>query len=122
MDHQLARIRLASNRIQDRRAADRDRRLLEGTMKYRGQFHHVEVHSLSESGAYAVGPITPELTDAIVLNIDLPHLGGSVMITGRVRRVGLGSRSMERRGGFAIEFTRFYSQFGRDTLTDHISA
>ena len=116
----LARIRLARKSIKERRTRDRDRRLLEATMKYRGQFHHVEVRDLSLSGAYAVAGLTPDLADSVTLNIELPHLGGTVMITGRVRRVGLGSRALERQGGFGIEFTRFYTSVGRQTLQHHL--
>ena len=113
---------LARKRDAERRSGNRDRRILEATMKYRGGFHHVDVHSLSESGLYVVGSIMPRMTDSITLNIDLPHLGGSVMITGRVRRVGLGSRALERQGGFGIEFTRFYTTVGRQTLLQHLYA
>ncbi len=117
----LARLRLHKRRIANRRTAERDRRLLDGTMKYRGQFHHVELRDLSASGAYAVAPVTPALTDSITLSIDMPHLGSTVMVTGRVRRVGLSSRALERAGGFAIEFTRFYTPVGRQTLGAHLA-
>lgn len=117
----LARIRLVRKSAPERRVAARDRRLLEATVKYRGQFHHLEVHDLSESGAWAIGPFVPALADALTLNIDMPHLGGSVMITGRVRRVGLSNRALARQGGFGIEFTRFYSPVGRQTLQSHLA-
>lgn len=102
----------------ERRERDRDRRVLDGTLKYRGEFHAVEVLNVSEAGAFAVAPITPDLADAITLNIQLPD--GSVMITGRVRRVGLSSRNPERQGGFGIEFTRFYTPIGRESLCTHL--
>ena len=118
----LARIPLARKPVNERRTKNRDRRLLEATMKYRGEFHHVEVRDLSLAGAFAVAPVIPGLADSITLNIDLPHMGGTVMITGRVRRVGLGSREFEREGGFGLEFTRFYSSVGQETLQQHLDA
>jgi hypothetical protein len=122
MDAQpLARIRLKTKSAPDRRGGQRDRRMLEATVKYQGQFHHLEVHNLSETGAYAVAPFTPMLADSLTLNIDMPHLGGSVMISGRVRRIGLSSRALQRQGGFGIEFTRFYSPAGRQCLSAHLA-
>jgi hypothetical protein len=115
--HHLARVR---HKRRNRRTADRDRRMLDGTLKYRGQFLEVELHNLSESGAFAVAPITPRLADLVTINIDLPELGRTVMITGRVRRVGLSSRALSLPGGFGIEFTRFYSQDGQKTLHEHL--
>ena len=106
----------------DRRSGERDRRVLEGTVKYRGAFFSVEVHDLSATGAYAVCEFTPCLKDSITLNIDFPHMGGSVMVTGRIRRVGLSSRELQRQGGFGIQFTRFYSGYGKDTLVKHLVA
>jgi len=116
----LARISLARKPVKERRTKSRDRRLLDATMKYRGQFHHIEVRDLSLAGAFAVAPVTPEMADSITLNIELPLLGSTVMITGRVRRVGLSSRAMERAGGFGVEFTRFYSSVGLESLQHHL--
>ena len=116
----LARIRLTRKPAKERRTKGRDRRLLEATMKYRGEFHHVEVRDLSLAGAFAIAPVIPVLADSITLNIELPLTGETVMITGRVRRVGLSSRSLEQPGGFGLEFTRFYSSLGRQCLEHHL--
>jgi len=106
----------------ERRAGRRDRRVLEGTMKYQGDFIPVEVIDLSEHGAYVLAPIMPELCDIVTLNIGLAGVGNSVMISGRVRRVALGSRVMSRQGGFGIQFTRFYTGVGRHALKEHLVA
>ena len=106
----------------ERRAGRRDRRFLEGTMKYRGDFIPVEVIDLSEHGAYLLAPIMPELCDIVTINIGLAGLGNSVMISGRVRRVALGSRVMARPGGFGIQFTRFYTRVGHHALQEHLVA
>jgi hypothetical protein len=106
----------------ERRAGRRDRRVLEGTMKYQGDFIPVEVIDLSEHGAYVLAPIMPELCDIVTINIGLAGIGNSVMISGRVRRVALGSRVMSRPGGFGIQFTRFYTRVGRHALKDHLVA
>ena len=106
----------------ERRDGERDRRLLDATMKYRGEFMKVELYDLSESGAYIVAPCMPAYSDSVTITIELFHLGATVMITGRVRRIDLSSRALERRGGFAIEFTRFYSTWGRDNLRQHLAA
>ena len=106
----------------ERRAGHRDRRVLEGTMKYRGDFIPVEVIDLSENGAYLLAPIMPELCDIVTINIGLAGLGNSVMISGRVRRVALGSRVMSRPGGFGVQFTRFYTRVGRHSLQEHLVA
>ena len=106
----------------ERRAGRRDRRVLEGTMKYQGDFIPVEVIDLSEHGAYVLAPIMPELCDIVTLNIGLAGIGNSVMISGRVRRVALGSRIMSRPGGFGIQFTRFYTRVGRHALQEHLVA
>ncbi len=116
----IARIRLQRKEVADRRSSGRDRRVLDGTMKYRGEFHHVEIHNISESGVWAVAPVTVGLADSVTLNVDLPELGGSVMITGRVRRVGLSSRELDREGGFALQFTRFYTGEGKRVLKTHL--
>ena len=117
----LARIRLTRKPTRERRTKGRDRRLLGATMKYRGQFHHVEVRDLSLAGAFAVAPVIPGLADSITLNIELPLTGQTVMITGRVRRVGLTNRALEQPGGFGLEFTRFYSHLGRQSLEQHLT-
>lgn len=106
----------------ERRAGRRDRRVLEGTMKYQGDFIPVEVIDLSEHGAYVLAPIMPELCDIVTINIGLAGIGNSVMISGRVRRVALGSRVMSRPGGFGIQFTRFYTRVGRHALKEHLVA
>lgn len=106
----------------ERRAGRRDRRVLEGTMKYQGDFIPVEVIDLSEHGAYVLAPIMPELCDIVTLNIGLAGIGNSVMISGRVRRVALGSRVMSRQGGFGVQFTRFYTRVGRHALQEHLVA
>jgi Tfp pilus assembly protein PilZ len=115
-------LALSSNVRRERRGGQRDRRLLEGTMKYRGDFAQVEIVNLSDGGAYVVANQTPELADLVTLNIELPCLGCSVMISGRVRRVAPGSRAIPRAGGFGVQFTRFYSRVGRDSLQQHLAA
>lgn len=116
----IARIRLERKKVSERRSSGRDRRMLDGTMKYRGEFHHVEIHNISESGVWAVAPVTVGLSDCVTLNVDLPELGGTVMITGRVRRVGLSSRELDRQGGFGLQFTRFYTGAGKMVLKTHL--
>jgi hypothetical protein len=91
-------------------------------MKYRGDYLPVEVVDLSAHGAYILAPIMPELCDIVTLNIGLAGIGNSVMISGRVRRVTLGSRLLCRPGGFCIQFTRFYTRVGRDALQQHLVA
>jgi hypothetical protein len=95
---------------------------MDGTMKYQGEYISVEVIDLSEHGAYVLAPIMPELCDVVTLNIGLSGVGDSVMISGRVRRVTLGSRIMRRPGGFCIQFTRFYTRVGRHALKEHLVA
>jgi hypothetical protein len=58
-------------RSSDRRASMRDRRLLDGTLKYRGDYLGVEVVDLSEAGAFVQAPFTPELSDVVTLTIGL---------------------------------------------------
>lgn len=118
------RIQPAANRTsrRDRRAGQRDRRLLNGTMKYRGEFVHVEVMNLSQAGAYVVATQTPALSDSVTLSILLPCCGSTLTVTGRVRRVGLGSRALSQPGGFGVQFTRFFSQVGREDLHHHLAA
>lgn len=106
----------------ERRAGRRDRRVLEGTMKYQGDYISIEIIDLSEHGAYILAPIMPELCDIVTLNIGLVGVGNSVMISGRVRRVALGSRVMCRPGGLGIQFTRFYTRVGRHALKEHLVA
>lgn len=108
--------------MSNRRTGYRDRRMLDATLKYRGEYMQVDLFDLSESGAYLVGPCTPTLADSVTINIELPHLACTVMITGRVRRVGLSSRALERQGGFGIEFTRFYTQVGQNSLEQYLAA
>lgn len=117
----IARIRLAVKPRRERRTTSRDRRILEGTIKYQGCFFNVEVTDVSESGAYLVAPVVPEHADCLTLAIGLPALGKSVMVSGRVRRVGLGSRVQHRPGGFGIQFTRFFSRGGHDSLKEHLA-
>jgi Tfp pilus assembly protein PilZ len=90
-------------------------------MKYCGDFLAVEVFNLSKRGAFVVANRVPELSDSVTLAIDLPQ-GDSVMVSGRVRRVALGSRAISRPGGFGVEFTRFYTQVGRENLNQHLAA
>ena len=118
----IARLKLNRKSIKERRQAGRDRRILDGTMKYQGQFLQAEIADVSESGAYVVAAAMPELADCVTLSIELPGLGGSVMVTGRVRRVTLSSRALRRPGGFGIQFTRYYTSVGRNTLKDHLAA
>ena len=118
----LTQLKSAKRPNRERRAGHRDRRVLEGTMKYRGDFIPVEVIDLSEHGAYLLAPIMPELCDIVTINIGLAGLGNSVMISGRVRRVALGSRVMSRPGGFGVQFTRFYTRVGRHALQEHLVA
>jgi hypothetical protein len=91
-------------------------------MKYRGEYMQIEISNLSEKGAYVVAPTTPHLDDGVTLVIEVPEHGMSFMVTGRVKRVGLGSRVLQRQSGFGIEFTRFYSSAGKSTLSNHIYA
>jgi hypothetical protein len=106
----------------DRRAGIRDRRILTGTLKYFGEFLPVDIQNLSETGAYLVGPAIPRLDDCLILTFDLPSADGAVMVAGRVRRVTLESRVLERPSGFGIEFTRFFSAPGRRLLQTHLAA
>lgn len=115
----VARIVLRKQLGRERRASRRSRILLEGTIKYAGQFVPVEVTDLSESGAMVRCPLLPEFSDSATLAIVLPD-GSPVTVTGRVRRFALGSR--ECYGGFGIEFTRFYTQTGRESLRRHLAA
>ena len=73
-------------------------------------------------GWFSARSMVPEFADAVTLNIELPDLGCTVMISGRVRRVAPGSRELDRLGGFGLEFTRFYSGVGRDSLRQHLVA
>jgi hypothetical protein len=118
----ISRVELVTRPAKERRAGSRDRRLLDGTMKYRGEFAGVEVINLSEHGAYIQAPFTPELYDIVTLTIGLPDAGGSVMISGRVRRVSLHSKVLQRHGGFGVEFTRFYTSVGKSELGTHLAA
>ncbi|MBW1872876.1 MAG: PilZ domain-containing protein [Deltaproteobacteria bacterium] len=118
----IARLNLKRKSIKERRQTGRDRRILDGTMKYQGQYMHVEVANLSESGAYVIAAAMPELADCVTLSIGLPGIGSSVMVSGRVRRVALSSRALHRPGGFGIQFTRYYTSVGRNTLKDHLAA
>ncbi len=119
----LARIRLARQARAERRQGERDRRVLGATLKYAGRFSEVEVLDLSEGGAFVVAEDeVPALADALTLAVELPGEGTSVLVIGRVRRVGLTSRELDRRGGFGIEFTRFYSEAGRQSLSRHLAA
>lgn len=106
----------------ERRAGGRDRRLLCGTMKYRGEFTAIEVMNLSEAGAYVVATQTPSLSDCVTLSIPLPCCGGGLTVTGRVRRVAPGSRALSQPGGFGLQFTRFFSSVGRTDLQRHLAA
>ncbi len=115
----MARIRLQRRAARERRTSGRSRILLEGTLKYAGQFVQVDITDLSESGAMVRCPVLPEFSDSATLAIRLPD-GGPIMVTGRVRRFSLGSR--ECCGGFGIEFTRFYTQSGREMLREHLAA
>lgn len=115
----LARMRLQKRVVRERRASVRSRNLLEGTLKWAGQFVQVDITDLSESGAMVRCPVLPDFSDCATLSIRLPD-GGPVMVTGRVRRFALGSR--DSYGGFAIEFTRFYTQAGREMLREHLAA
>jgi len=118
----IARLKLKRREQRERRMARRDRRILEATMKYQGNFVNIEVIDVSESGAYVIAPVLPEFADCVTLAIGLPEVGSSVMVSGRVRRVGLGSRALRQRGGIGIEFTRYYTATGRDCLKRHLAA
>lgn len=107
------------NRSSDRRLGQRDRQILDGIMKYRGEFMPVEILNLSDKGAFVVAPTVPALADAVTLTVDLPQLGMGVMVTGRVRRVTMGSRIFDCEGGFGVEFVRFYSPVGPSSLREH---
>ncbi|HOX42346.1 MAG TPA: PilZ domain-containing protein [Myxococcota bacterium] len=123
MAQPLARIRLTHRQASDRRGSRRDRRVLDATLKYAGRFSEVEVLDLSERGAFVVADDeVPVLADTLTLAVELPEEGTSVLVVGRVRRVGLSSRELGRRGGFGVEFTRFYSDGGRRSLSRHLAA
>jgi Tfp pilus assembly protein PilZ len=114
-------IRLPKRLRHERRKGRRDRRILDATMKYQGTFSDVEVRDVSQSGAYVVAEAVPSLSDTVTLALDLPSFGGSVLISGRVRRVTLSSRLYERDGGFGVQFTHFYSYSGKEILCKHLS-
>jgi hypothetical protein len=123
MAQPLARIRLLQKKSSERRGAQRDCRVLEATLKYAGRFCEVEVLDLSEGGAFVVAEDeVPCLADALTLAVELPDEGTSVLVIGRVRRVGLTSRELGRRGGFGVEFTRFYSDEGKRSLSRYLAA
>lgn len=105
----------------ERREGNRDRRVLDATMKYQGAYSGVEVLDVSESGAFVVAGAVPNLSDTVTLALDLPSLGGSIMVSGRVRRVTMGSRIYKRDGGFGVQFTHFYSHSGEQLLRQHIN-
>ena len=109
------------NSLRERRATHRDRRPLDATMKFCGAFTRVVIGNLSEGGAYIITPTLPALSDSITLNINLAAEGASVMVTGRVRRVALASKTLQSPGGFGVEFTRFYSPIGRLSLLRHLA-
>jgi len=115
-------IRSRNTGRRNRRAGQRDRRLLSGTMKYRGEFTTIEVMNLSEAGAYVVASQTPALSDCVTLSIPLPCCGGGLTVIGRVRRVAPGSRALSQPGGFGLQFTRFFSSVGRADLQRHLVA
>ena len=119
---QPGRPRRLRSKRPERRLGERDRRLLDATMKYRGEFVKVELYDLSETGAYVVAPDMPMLCDSVTFTIDRPQQACAIMITGRVRRVGLSCRALAKRGGFGVEFTRFYSKVGRMSLEQHLAA
>jgi Tfp pilus assembly protein PilZ len=114
-------IRLPKRLGHERREGWRDRRILDATMKYQGIFSGVEVRDVSQSGAYVVAEAVPNLSDTVTLALDLPTVGGMVLVSGRVRRVTIGSRVNARDGGFGVQFTQFYSHSGKDILRKHLS-
>ncbi len=114
-------IRLPKRLRHERREGRRDRRILDATMKYQGTFTDVEVKDVSQSGAYVVAEAIPCLSDTVTLALDLPSFGGSVLVSGRVRRVTVSSRLYERDGGFGVQFTHFYSYSGKEILCKHLS-
>jgi hypothetical protein len=115
-------IRLPKSLRHERREGQRDRRILDATMKYQGAFSGVEVRDVSQSGAYVVAEAVPCLSDTVTLALDLPAIGGSVLVSGRVRRVTMGSRLYDRDGGFGVQFTHFYSHSGEEILHRHINS
>ena len=105
----------------ERRSSGRDRRILDGIMKYCGDFLPIELMDLSENGAYIHSPnITPSLLDSLTVSIDFPQLGCSVTVVGRVRRVGLGSREFDQKSGFGLQFTRYFTPVGQDMVRQHL--
>jgi Tfp pilus assembly protein PilZ len=111
---------LPNRSVRERREGQRDRRILDATMKYQGAFSGVEVRDVSQSGAYVVADAVPCLSDTVTLALDLPSLGGSILVSGRVRRVTIGSRLYKRDGGFGVQFTHFYSYSGEEILRRHL--
>jgi Tfp pilus assembly protein PilZ len=105
----------------ERRAARRDRRVLGGTMKYRGQFMSVEILNLSSGGAYLVAPTVPDRADTVTIVLDLPLSDGPVMVAGRVCGMTLSSRTLDRPAGFGVRFTRFFTTLGQDCLQKHLA-
>ncbi len=118
----IARLRLVRRPARERRSSERDRRLLEGTIKYQGRFFPVEILDLSENGAFLSAPVLPEWSDSVTLVVCLPDGVNSVMVSGRVRRFGLGSRNQDRSGGFGVQFTRFFTRAGQESLHRHLVA
>jgi hypothetical protein len=103
----------------ERRSSSRSYTILEGTLKYAGRFVPVDITSLSESGAMVHAPLLPDYADTTSLVISLPD-GRKIMVSGRVRRFTPGDRHLP--GGFAIEFTRFYSSAGQQALRENLAA
>lgn len=117
----IARLKLLRRPARERRSSERDRRLLEGTIKYQGRFFPVDILDLSEGGAFLSAPVLPDWSDSVTLVVCLPDGVNTVMISGRVRRFGLGSRN-QGRSGFGLQFTRFFTSAGRESLRRHLVA
>ncbi len=116
------RYQMSRRSLAERRTGKRDWRILEGTMKYQGEYTQIEVINLSDNGAYVIAPCVPQLSDGVTLTIVFPGLGSSIMVTGRVRRVSPGSKVLQKLGGFGLQFTRFYTNAGLKVLNKHLTA
>ncbi len=118
----IARLKLARKPVRERRSSSRDRRLMEGTMKFRGKFSEIEILDVSSSGALISSQELPDWQDTVAITFCLPESGETVMVTGRVCRFVPASRFQRRQGRIAVRFTRFFSRQGQQALSRHLAA
>ena len=118
----VARLKLVRKPARERRSSQRDRRLLEGTMKFRGRFSEVEILDISSSGALLSTSDLPDWHDVVALTFSLPETGETVMVAGRVCRFVPQSRFQHRAARIAVRFTRFFSRTGSEALSRHLAA